>query len=174
MKKLIVGIFLMSLTFSFFAQTNKGDRLVGGTVNFGTQFFEDQDNVTFLNLNPNYGKFIVDNFAVGINPGIGFLKIDQFTSTTASLLPFGRYYFGKPEVIQFYVDVKGGWYIERVRNQNQGGSDTDSAFQILFGPGVAFYLNENVSLDLLINYEYIGGIFEDKRLRFNFGFQIYL
>jgi hypothetical protein len=61
-------------------------------------------------------------------------------------------------------------------DSNPGGATTISGFQVNTGPGVAFFLNDNVSLDFLVNYKYVRleEIIVDKRLIFNFGFQIYL
>ncbi|MFK8006016.1 MAG: outer membrane beta-barrel protein [Saprospiraceae bacterium] len=174
MKKQITLIILLFTSIFTFAQTDEGNKLVGGTVSFGTQFVQNNDNLLFLNFNPNYGKFVTDHVAAGAGINLNFQKQSNNNVTSLSILPFGRYYVGDSDVIQFYAEVKGGFIYQRV--SNIGGTANNNGFQVNAGPGVAFFLNENVSLDLLVNYEYLR--FDEfainKRLTFNFGFQIYL
>jgi len=155
-----------------FAQTMKGDALIGGTANFGSQFIQDSDDVFFINLNPNYGKFVADNLAIGGKLGLGFAKLDDNSNTNFSFLPFGRYYFGEPEVIRFYADVGMGLVL--LNSKNNFGSNSENAFQFQLGAGAAYFIADNVSLDFLIAFNNVGGDIDDKRLSFNFGFQIYL
>lgn len=173
MKQVTFLILFLFCSQFLFAQTMKGDHLIGGTANFGSQFIENSDNAFFLNLNPNYGKFVADNFAIGGSFGLGFSKFNDVSNTSLSILPFGRYYFGEPEVIQFYADVRTGLFLLN-RKTTFGGSDSESALQFQVGLGAAYYVAENVSLDLLIAFNSIGGDFDERRLSFNFGFQIYL
>ena len=174
MKKQITLIMLLFTSIFASGQTGEGNKLVGGTVSFGTQFVQNNDNLLFLNFNPNYGEFITDYIAVGAGVNLNFQKQSSTNITSLSLLPFGRYYVGNSDVLQFYAEVKGGFIYQRV--SNNGGTINDSGFQVNAGPGVAFFLNENVSLDFLVNYEYIrmDEFIVNKRLTFNFGFQIYL
>lgn len=155
-----------------FSQTMEGDALIGGTANFGSQFIENSDDLFFINLNPNYGKFVADNIAVGGRLGLGFGKLNEISNTNFSFLPFGRYYFGEPEVIRFYADVGAGLFL--INNKGPFGSNSANAFQFQIGVGAAYFVAKNVSLDFLIAFNNIGGDIDDKRLSFNFGFQIYL
>lgn len=175
MKKQITLIIILFTSIFIFGQTDQGNKLVGGTVSFGTQFVQDNDNLLFLNFNPNYGKFVTDHIAAGAGVNLFFQKISSNSnSTSLSILPFGRYYVGDSDVLQFYGEVKGGFIYQR--ESNQGGAVNNNGFQVSAGPGVAFFLNENVSLDFLVNYRYVrlDEFIIDKRLIFNFGFQIYL
>ena len=173
MKKQILFFTLLFSTFLTFSQTNEGDKLVGGTVSFGTQFVQNNNNLLFLNFNPNYGKFILDNIVVGAGVGLNFQKQDDNSVTSISLLPFARYYVGNSDVLQFYGEIKGGYIFQRLNNNfttvnNQGG-------QFNIGPGAAFFLSENVSFDFQVNYQFVR--IEEARnrsLSFNFGFQVYL
>lgn len=170
-----ISIFILLLMPLFsFGQTDEGDKLVGGTISFGTQFVQNNDNLLFLNLNPNYGKFINDHIAAGAGLNLNFQKQSNANQTALSLLPFGRYYVGDSDVLQFYADVQAGFIYQRI--SNAAGTGNSSGFQFNIGPGVAFFLNENVSLDFLVSYRYIrlDEFTIDKRLSFNFGFQIYL
>ena len=173
MKKQILIFILLFATFFTFGQTNHGDRLVGGTVSFGTQFVQNNNNLLFLNLNPNYGKFINDNIAVGAAVGLNFQKQDDNSATSISLLPFARYYVGNSDVLQFYGEVKAGYLFQRVNNTFSAENNQGAQFNI--GPGVAFFLSENVSFDFQVNYQFVR--IEEARnrsLSFNFGFQVYL
>ncbi len=173
-KQILLFVFLLSSLFSY-SQTNQGDKLVGGTVSFGTQFTPNNENQLFLNFNPNYGKFINDNIAVGAGVNLNYQKISNNSNLTSlGLLPFVRYYIGNSDVLQFYGEVKGGFLYQR--NNNPGGATNNNGFQINVGPGVAFFLSENVSFDFIVNYGYVrlNEFIIDKRLSFNFGFQVYL
>ena len=173
MKKHILLIALLFATFFTFGQTNQGDKLVGGTVSFGTQFVQDNNNQLFLNFNPNYGKFIVNNIAVGASIGLNFQKQNDNSSTSISLLPFGRYYVGNSDVLQFYGEVKGGYIYQRENNTFTTSNSQGAQFSI--GPGVAFFLSENVSFDFLVNYQYVRlEEIRNRNLSFNLGFQVYL
>ncbi len=173
MKKQILLFILLFSTFLTFGQTNEGDKLVGGTISFGTQFVQDNNNLLFLNFNPNYGKFIADNIAVGAGVGLNFQKQNDNSATSFSLLPFARYYVGDSDVLQFYGEVKGGYLFQRINNSFT--TENNSGVQFDIGPGVAFFLSENVSFDFLVGYEWVR--VEEARnrsLSFNFGFQVYL
>lgn len=174
MKKQITLIVLFFSTIIAFGQTTEGNKLVGGTASFGTQFVQNNDNLLFLDLSPIYGKFVTDHLATGAGINLNFQKQSNNNITSLSILPFGRYYIGNSDVLQFYLEVKGGFIYQRV--SNNGGTSNNNGFQLNVGPGVAFFLNENVSLDFLVNYRYIrfDEFAIDKRLTFNFGFQIYL
>ncbi len=175
MKKHITLIIVLFTTVFTFGQTDEGNKLVGGTVSFGTQFVQNNDNLLFLNFNPNYGRFVTDHIAAGAGINLFFQKISSNSNETSlSFLPFGRYYVGNSDVLQFYVEVKGGFIYQRT--SNSGGATNNNGFQINAGPGVAFFLNENVSLDFLVNYRYLrfDEFIVDRRLIFNVGFQIYL
>lgn len=175
MKKQILLIALLFTTIFSFGQTDQNDKLVGGTISFGTQFVQDNNNLLFLNFNPNYGKFINDNIAVGAGINLNYQKINSNSNiTTLGLLPFARHYIGNSDVLQFYGEAKGGFIYQR--NNNSGGAINDNGFQLNIGPGAAFFLSENVSFDFLVSYSYLrlDEFTIDKRLSFNFGFQVYL
>lgn len=174
MKKQIILLILFFTSIFAFGQTDEGNRLVGGTVSFGTQFVQDNDNLLFLNFNPNYGKFVNDHMAAGAGINLNFQKQSNNNITSLSLLPFGRYYVGNSDVLQFYAELKGGFIYQRT--SNSGGTTNNNGFQLNAGPGVAFFLSENVSFDFLVNYEYVrfDEFIVNKRLTFNFGFQVYL
>ena len=111
----ITLIILLFTTLFAFGQTEQGNKLVGGTVSFGTQFVQNNDNLLFLSFNPNFGKFVTDNIAAGAGVNLFYQKISSNSNNTSlSILPFGRYYIGNSDVLQFYLEVKGGYIYQRI------------------------------------------------------------
>ena len=172
MKKLLFGILFLCIAQFSFAQTSSGTRLVGIDGNIGLNFIENNDDQIFLSLNPSYGVFIQDNLAIGGTLGLEYQKLGSSSSTALSLLPFGRYYFGETGSYQFFAEAALGLYLQG--QKNNFGSDNETALRFQLGPGVAFFLSENVSLDLQLLYDRIGGNFDFGRMGLFFGFQVYL
>src|SRR6187549_3556586 len=96
MKKLIIALFMLFTSAATHAQFNKGRMLVGGQVSFNNSEYS-QVNATTFSLTPQFGYFVINNFAVGagINYDVQKNKSDNYSYFTNSLQfqPFVRYYF---------------------------------------------------------------------------------
>lgn len=122
MKKLCISLGLSVLLCSAFAQTKKGDKLVG--VGFGSVSYTNSDSKTTysntptvynsdgnsfsISVNPNIAWFIQDNLAVGGGVSVSFYTSKSNSSNTSSsstteskstqpafyVGPMARYYFG--------------------------------------------------------------------------------
>ena len=158
---MIRKIFCLSVlltTFSIFclAQTEKGTWMLGGK-----GFIGSLGKGFYVNLEPNGGYFLYDNFAVG-----GLFKLQAATesnSTEFILGPYARYYLGKGNVKALGEMAVGLNIAEK----------TILTFQL--GLGAAWFVRENVSLDFLAIYginDNNNGLVGD-RFGVNAGFQIY-
>ena len=144
--------------------------MVGLDGNIRLFFIENNSNLFEINLNPSFGIFIQDNFALGGSLAIEYQRMRGSSGTAFSLLPFGRYYFGKPDSYQFFVEAGLGLVLQG----NNFRSDNDTGLRYQLGPGMAFFLSDNISLDLQLLFDRIGGDFDTNQLGLFFGFQIYL
>lgn len=122
MKKLTLAALLLFATMTVFAQTKKGDKLVG--VSFGSISYTNSDSKTTysntpteynsdgssfsISINPNVAYFIQDNLAIGGGVSLSFYTSKSESSNTGSsttsdskstqpsfyIGPLARYYFG--------------------------------------------------------------------------------
>lgn len=126
MKKLFLGLFTV-LTITSFAQIERGDLFVGGSLGFNTSGGSDifviggttteVINVSTLgyDITPNIGYMLTDNIGAGLGIGYGYTKttipdffnngtdlFDQVIKTGRfNISPFARYFMGVSE--KFYL-----------------------------------------------------------------------
>jgi opacity protein-like surface antigen len=164
--------FLLLVSIQATAQLEKGNLLIGGTAGFNIQF-EDGDNVFNLELTPNVAKLISDNLALGGGLGVAYQKIGDFSSTALTILPWGRFYIptgGESPV--FFLDAKAGLALASFKFDDE--DESESAFAYSVGPGMAFFITDNVSIDAILAYTRIGGDFDSSALGLNIGLQVFL
>jgi len=168
MKKIILAMFLSGILTTLHAQTEKGDWLVGGRVDINTG-----DNSTHIGFSPNGGIFVVNNLAVGGNIKIDYSKAGDIKVTDFGIGPFIRYYFTEATarpLLQAAIN-----YISSKVNAPTFSS-TNNGSEIFLGGGVAIFINENVSIELLTGYSHTKYKDFDGSGGFNLGigFQVYL
>jgi len=144
---------------NLYSQTDKGQWMIGGDGYIGSlgQGF-------YINLNPNLAYFFSDNFAAGGK--FLFRTATETENSTAFVLgPFARYYIGKRKVrglgeMSFGVNIR---------------SKEPAVFQFGLGAGIAWFLNDNVSLDVLGIYSEndLNGL-TGSRFGVRFGIQTFL
>ena len=168
MKKIILVLMLcMSLGISF-AQTDKGDWMVGGMIDLNTG-----KNSTHIGFTPNAGTFLFQNFAVGGNILLDYLKSGDTRVTEFGLGPFARYYFTQHKARPL-VHANVNYLSSKVKAP--GFTSTNTGTNLFLGGGIAYFINQNVSLEGLLGYsntkykdfEGSGG------LNISIGFQVYL
>ncbi|MFT5165655.1 MAG: opacity protein-like surface antigen [Saprospiraceae bacterium] len=170
--QLVLTSLLLMIAHLSMAQLEKGTTMIGGTAGFDLQF-EEGDNLFTLTLNPSIAVFTSNNLAIGSNLGLTYLKSGDFSTTFLNLLPFARYYFlGGNEKSVIFLEGKIGLALASF--DNGGGSESESAFQYAFGPGVSFFLTDNVSIDAILAYNHIGGDFDQSSFGLNIGLQAFL
>lgn len=174
MKLSITCLLLFALVTSSFAQTEEGSFLIGGTAGFNNQF-EDGDDIFSFDLSPNVGLFVADDIALGANISVGYASFGEFNQTTLTLAPFGRIYIGASDNMKFLVEASGGYLYARVGGDLINDPEGVNGYIVSGGPGVAFFLNENVAIEGILGYTRVGGDFNtNSNLAFRFGVQAYL
>ncbi|HSN62224.1 MAG TPA: hypothetical protein VLR49_14890, partial [Ferruginibacter sp.] len=92
-KLLLLTAIILIVTSVSFAQTQKGNWLVGGSAEFSSQKTGDFNNTT-LSFQPAAGYFVANDVAVGAGLGFASSKDEGEDAVTAfSFAPFVRYYF---------------------------------------------------------------------------------
>ena len=181
MKKSILILISLLLAFSFTsnAQTEKGKVLLGTTVNlagnivnyispqsnnvgvsFGTATskygeYESKSNITIFNFSPQVGYFFTEGLVGGAT--INFVNYsekdkdsdEKYSNSIFKAGPFLRYYFDLGKV-KPYLHAGAGF-----GNINYDDSDyKTNIMDIGGGVGLAIFLNEFVSFDILAGYNY--------------------
>jgi outer membrane protein W len=153
-KKLVFGTiigFLSLLSQQTFAQFEKGDWLVEGSVgnitysnsdySYTTSGSTNESNGKSLNVGvyPTFGYFFTNSLSVGVNFGLSFYsaKGEYFNSlgiktsdykqnqTGVSFLPFARYYFPGKQTLRFYGQLGAGFATD-LSNKYDGSSFNSS------------------------------------------------
>lgn len=159
------------------AQLQKGNVLIGGDLaSFDLSL--NEGNAFIVNLTPKAAWFIKDNVAVGgfIDFGIATAK-GAGTTVNYGIGPLARYYFPTSTVevdriFRLFLEANVG--IEGV-NPAHGGST--NGLGLGFGPGLAYFVTRNISLETLFKYTGLIGFGSNptsSRLQLGLGFQIYL
>lgn len=194
MKSLLIGLTLLFISVSSFAQLNEKTWLLGGS---GSLYSYSQNYISPLNtleakytnieLSGTVGYFVVKKFAVGLRPGFSFFKGnvtnqgDVSGITKAGIGPFARYYLLDSEK-QFNlladVSYQLGLTKEPIGTKSKGNFNS---LTLLVGTEVFF--NSSVGLEVLLGYRKTHEIlnkpvfeYEDNRTGFlvSVGFQFHL
>ncbi|HSF44952.1 MAG TPA: outer membrane beta-barrel protein [Chitinophagaceae bacterium] len=166
MKK-ILFLFLVCGTLGTYAQTEKGNLMVGGQLNLNTN--EDGSEFRF---NPQLGYFFANNFAAGGQFSFDFSKAGNVRVNEFGIGPFARYYFGKGQTKPFLVSAADYLSVSTKINNIEVNSN---GWSFLVGGGFAAFINRTVAIEGIIGYRYAdysnssgtGG------LNLSLGFQLY-
>ena len=173
---LAVALFITGLTVN--AQLQKGNVLVGGDLaNFSVGL--KKGSITNLNLTPKAAWFVSNNFALGAYVNFGLQTAKNSGTTIAyGVGPLARYYLNDPKVNilkhgRFFGEANVG-----IGGQNaSGGGGSTNGLDLGVGPGYAYFITQNVSLETLLKLNGnvgFGNATTTSRLALNVGFQIYL
>lgn len=127
---------------------------IGGSfgLNF-TKATKDADSQTTLNIAPEVGYNINDNWAVGAQVGFGMannltnvtLTEGNLTGTSFTIAPYVRYTFAKTGIASFFADGYVGFSSTNFRG-NVKYDKSGSLFSIGVRPGVSLKASDKVSL----------------------------
>lgn len=163
------------------AQLQKGNILIGADL-MGMSADFQKGNTTFnLSINPKVAWFIQDNVAIGGMVELGLSTRKGYTAINYGVSALGRYYISDPKTqllkqSRFFLEGNVG-----IMGQNTkvDGSDNVSTngLGVGFGPGIAYFITPNISLEGLLKYNLtvgFGNSTTNNQLAFGLGFQIYL
>jgi len=165
MKKLLMIVAVMAfVSTASFAQTEKGKMIVSGASDLSyssvketpEQNGREGESTKYKNFNisPTLGYFVMDNLAVGLMFDYTSQKEKEEGSeegkyNTFMFGPMVRYYFGTTNIKPYvHADVMFG-----SSKSEQGNTETkykSTGWDL--GGGVAFFLNEYVSIDMGLKY----------------------
>lgn len=184
MKKqlLALAVTFSGLTMTATAQLQKGYYLIGGDLASTSIGFSEGAPFN-LNITPKVAWFRNNNFAIGgyVNLGLSSVK-GVGTTTTYGIGPLARYYFGSSEVATNTTSARssGRWFVEGdfgIQGVNLSNGNSTNGLGLGLGPGVAYFVNQNIALEALVKYNNVFGFGNDPsqgRLGLNLGFQLYL
>lgn len=159
---LFSGMLLLASSMALEAQTLQGSQMVGGQGTLAGVFREGSDRFEF-SLSPDYGYFVLDNFAVGAFLDFSFISVEALTSRFRfALKPFVRYYVPSESKWRFFVNGSIGGGIDRLRLDEDLLQEIDpdaenptirGLVEFDVGPGVNFFLSRSVALEGYVFYE---------------------
>ncbi|HEX8547444.1 MAG TPA: transporter [Cytophagaceae bacterium] len=145
-----------------YAQVEKGKFILGGLINpnFTKNNYGGMDDNTWrINTQVRAGYFLTERFNLGIDLGNDFVsyKRDNGGSKSISIMagPFMRYYFVN-EKLGLFGEAGTGLGISSTKNNYDGMSDdkwTSNAAYVKFGPGLNYFIKENIALEVLMTYQ---------------------
>jgi hypothetical protein len=190
----ILLLFISGLSLSLFAQIDKtikkGNVLLGGSIGAGYSTsksdYSDSDYKNYyLSFSPGMGYFLIDNLAVGLHLPLSY-DLSKYSDITYKTFrigfgPYLKYYSDKGIFLGLEISVLGSF------NDNESDSEFSSStykyivYEINPCIGYAFFINQKVSLETSLNYQYQRMVSEAddiktkyNRLFIDIGFQIFL
>lgn len=163
MKKIILTTLSLAITIISFAQINKGQFLIGGSVSFESTKSDYQDNRTYVYnnffLSPALGYFFIDKLAAGVRVDFRSYNYKNYGSlvvhqNNTSLSPFARYYF-LPATQKVNVFVDGSYIHNKNKFRNLSSPDfTEKANGYAVAAGPAIFLTKQVALEFTVGYRH--------------------
>ncbi|MBZ4187874.1 outer membrane beta-barrel protein [Niabella beijingensis] len=188
MKKIMLSALVLAATaLGASAQTQKGYYLIGGNIGNISADLQKSGSKFGIGITPKVAWFVQDNLAIGGQVGLGYTTQKNAGNTfTYSIGPLARYYFGDaemekvkinaPKPVRFFAEANAGLAGSNY-NPKEGASSSTNGFNVGIGPGVAFFLNENIALEALAKYDLTLGFGSTpalNKINVGVGFQIYL
>ncbi|PWD99132.1 outer membrane protein [Marinilabilia rubra] len=166
-----------STSLSFTSMTNE--------VSINSEFFDDkiESDINQFSFQPSVSYFVADGFAIGLSIEYETLKQegDDSEQKESSLLagPIITYYFGTSNIKPF---IHGEYMFGNETYEYDGDESSYKKEGWALGGGVAFFLNQYISLDLGIGYANMSGDMKEsdydiestrKGLTINGGISVY-
>lgn len=176
-KHLFATTLLAAFSFGAGAQLQRGSVLIGGNI-AGFDLGLNHGSTFNMTVTPKVAWFVADNTALG-----GYADLNLATAKGAGtsfnwgLGALGRYYFPSATVdvarsTRFLLEANAGF-----QGVNTAGGSSTNGLGLGIGPGLAYFLNQNISLESLLKYNGVvgfGSSASSSRLQLNVGVQIYL
>ncbi len=172
-KRLLLILPLLLLSFSGFAQLQKGNKILGGTINYSTSNTSPTDPIGLpgqtsktnsFNIRPIFGVFVSDRTVVGLTFDISSYSSENsnngqefsYKSNRFSFGPFVRRYFPVKEWVAFYGQADLNYSSGNIKQNysaslNQGYELSTNTFNLIASLGLAFFPTNWMSVDLSMN-----------------------
>lgn len=180
MKKCMMVLAVAAMAMGAKAQTQKNWYLIGANLsNIGLDLQKHNTSFSFQ-VTPKAAWFIKDNLAVGGEVDLGIETAKGYTNFSYGIGPLARYYFSSKEVsvlkkTTFFGEANIGIAGNNVKSN--GTSVNTNGLGYGFGPGLAYFVNQNIALEALLKYNGsvgFGNSTTTNGLNFGLGLQIYL
>ncbi len=181
MKKISIITALVFTASIAFGQTQKGNILIGANLSNISLNFQEGNTQFGFNLTPKAGWFIKDNTALGVEVNLGLSTQKGATSVNYGVGGFGRRYFGNEasrltRTTKWFLEANAGIYGTNLSGDNITSTSTNG-LGVGAGPGIAYFLSENIALEALAKYNLtvgFGNSTTNNNIGIGLGFQIYL
>jgi outer membrane protein len=155
------------------AQSSKGKFLLSGCCSFSGSFGSsvlksndgnDRNGKIFnISLTPLVGYFLINGLATGLELQANYKSDIHYTphtksiSTTVIAGPFVRYYIGNKKIKPYchFSIAKGKYHNEYDMDDLVTQTNNSSIFAFNIGGGTDIFLNDNVSVNLGLAYNYL-------------------
>lgn len=155
MKK-TVALLILFVSISVSAQTEKGKRFVGGSADISVSYTGKNSGFN-LGVSPTFGVFVVRGLVIGVRYTFGISSAKNFDNTkkeyvstttfSSSIGPVFRYYIGKKQLKGVLSFNPNYLTTTTLRKNNVSGNN---GFNIYGAAGIAYFLNEHLSLETLL------------------------
>lgn len=191
MKKLVLASIATTMLSSTaaLAQPQKGSWMAGADLLGASAGFNQSSPgnkyVDFI-ITPKVGYFISNRMVVGSSFTLGGAIVPgRFSNLVGGVTPFARYYFfpkdgAKTRRLYFFAEAHAGVITAWAKDKINDVTYTSSSMTAGFGPGVAYFLTPNISIESAFKVNYSRSL--DKNYlpqhgitpNLTIGFQIYL
>lgn len=182
MKKIyLLAMALLVLTTFSIAQTQKNFYIIGAQLSDMSLNLQKGNTAFGMSVSPRVAWFIQDNIAVGAEAILGVNTSKNYTQFNYGVGPIARLYFGDktlqtPVKSRLFVDANVGLYGQNVKSGGSASTNTNG-LGVGFGPGLAYFLNQNIALEGLLKYNITAGFGNastNNSIGLRIGFQIHL
>lgn len=161
MKKLVLSLLAVSaIAFTTQAQTEKGNFVVGGTVQYQSEKVDGANKAdkTFQ-IVPSVGYFVANNIAVGTGIGYQYAKEYNTASTLQSsafvINPFARAYKGVNDQFKFFGQLSvpmsfGNTKAGDVNGDNMTKVGKNNNIGVALSPGFAFFPSKKFGIEFAV------------------------
>ena len=115
---------------------------------------DDKEEYSVFNIAPKLGYFITNNLVLGANMKFWVQNQDEYKTSIWGIGPFARYYITNGKIVPFVeAEATFGSYKETWESSYSDGEDKESLTTLSLGGGVAFFINDYISIDGMIGYK---------------------
>lgn len=162
MKKLLFISIFTICAMGIQAQTQTGKFFFSGGTQLNASFVDTKDtygsqsqtsHYSSITLQSSVGYFVAENMGIGLNAIFFNYKNDTYTSSSSSFGPMARFYLSSTS-IKPYLNGNIGLAFSRSKESSSMYNSDSKANGFVYGGGLglAFFLNEKVSLDVFAGY----------------------
>lgn len=144
---LFASVFISTLAF---AQTQKGDIQLSGTLNYSKVETGNTIETSSFQLTPRAGFFLSDNTSIGVILGYSSQKNETgITEQKTDLFQFGVYSrFYKPVVDKLFFFLEPSILFGTGNIETTGTNDRDNnTFSIAVRPGLNYFLSDKLAME---------------------------